>query len=972
MILISIDKEKILNDLEKFEKLLENIIENLLLKENEEENFLIFCEDNLIERIIDITQYKEKKINLIIIKCFGILIPSLKNEKIIYYLFSNNYMNEIICNISYNNQEDDVDYLSFYINFLKTLANKLDLNSFSLFFKRNHHKFPLLDEIIIFLTYDKDIMIKNASRNIFLTLLKLNYKPFIEYICDIPCITLFLLFSMNLKNHFIYFCNLKMQKDINNINIIEDKKEILIDDLSFIQDILSINIPKINYILINSIFYISIRYLFNNILTSQNAESSFYILELIISILKNQSIKNIILFILYYYKIQINIIEIIANEEKSDIYKLLDLNFLVFKNILNINNDINNNDLLSFDDYIILNYSKRFLNSLRYIREKDNIYKELKEISVKLNDLNDTENESKIAIKLLNQNIKNINVVLKQIERYHNFISKATGINVGVSINISNHCFLQIIYNNLMAFYEKNLNYNDFLQENILKNACINYLTNFHLSQYLCTIYELLLIHQIINNKDISKYLKMQLNLLIDESNNDINNKNENNMFSIFNFIEDNNENCDTPPPPAALRFNAINKVYKNKSELYIDFFGLEKNDKKNNIYLTSLLSLPNIIINKTDINSYDDNNNLIVNNKIITYTDMDLNNEFFDKIFLQHKSDNEINFVNIIINLLLDKKRTLNKIIYKLCIDIISEFLLDSNNFALISEPLKKDIYDQYKQLLQIINEFLEKNCSIKDQIKKDKYIFDFFEKCFLFNSQSINNIKEKFSNAEILIINDKNFGSNIDKDLMKIPQKKNQMIKCLFQKFMALYDLKMIIFNYNNNYKQKLLKYQKFPIYFFDESNIKTFSEIYFSKLKIDTYKLKYKTEKDSLFEIGILIIYENSLLIYKMSKSDKTPENNNSINDNNIYIIDKIIPLRKIKLNEINEKEFDKSKYLILNINNEYKIILLLEDNSNIILFKNMIIHSIHKSIENEFYSLKGYFKNLLDDEVINFNF
>ena len=56
MILISIDKEKILNDLEKFEKLLENIIENLLLKENEEENFLIFCEDNLIERIIDITQ----------------------------------------------------------------------------------------------------------------------------------------------------------------------------------------------------------------------------------------------------------------------------------------------------------------------------------------------------------------------------------------------------------------------------------------------------------------------------------------------------------------------------------------------------------------------------------------------------------------------------------------------------------------------------------------------------------------------------------------------------------------------------------------------------------------------------------------------------------------------------------------------------------------------------------------------------
>ena len=128
----------------------------------------------------------------------------MKDKKIAYYLFSKNYINQIIINISYNNTEDDVDYLSFYINFLKTIANKIDTDCFHLFFSRNYHRFPLLDEIIIFFNYDKDIMIKNTSRNIFLTLLKLNYKPFIEYICDLPSITLFLLFAENLKSQFKY------------------------------------------------------------------------------------------------------------------------------------------------------------------------------------------------------------------------------------------------------------------------------------------------------------------------------------------------------------------------------------------------------------------------------------------------------------------------------------------------------------------------------------------------------------------------------------------------------------------------------------------------------------------------------------------------------------------------------------------------------------------------------------------------
>ena len=967
---MSKDKEKLLKDLPKFQKILENIIENLLSNENEEENFIEFCENKVIEKIIDITNFKVKEINLTIIKSFLLLIPNIKNKKLDYYLFSNNYMNQIICNISYNNKDDDLDYLSFYINFLKTIANKIDTDSFHLFFNRNYQRFPLLDEIITFLTYEKDIMIKNTSRNIFLTLLKINYKPFIEYICDLPSITLFLLFAESIKKQFEYFCNAKKNKqknstikietdnNINNLlNELEERKDLLVDDITFIQDILSIDIPKINYLLINVIFYISLKYLFNNILLRQNADVSFYILNLFLEIIKSQAIKNIIIFILYYSKIKINIIEIVANEEILDIYKLLNLNIYTFKDN---NIDLEKNKL-SFDDYIILNYSSRFLNSLKHIKENDNTYVELKDISRQLNNLDEKENEIKIAIKLLNKKIKNMNAVIKKMEEYHNFISKATGINVGINQNSSCYSFLQIIHNN----------YDDILglQENIFKNECMYYLTNFHLSQYLCTVNEMFLIYQIIKDEDMSKCLKFSLNLL-----NSISYSKENDV-NITNNPDDNLiKNFDTPPLPS-FKFDSVNnysKIYEKKSNLYKNLFGLEQNDKNNEKGLTPFLSLPNIINNKSDILLYDDSINLIVKNKIISYKEMDLNNDFFDKILSNNNTNNELLILDKLINLILDSKKTLNKIIYKLSTEIIIELLNNDNNICQINDDLGKKINEKYKQVLQIINDLLEKS-TIEEQIKDEKYFYEFFGDSFILNNQEIFDIKNKCLNILNFIIIEENLKDYNNKglDLMKIPNEKYQLLKCLFQKFLSLYDLK-VIFNYKNN-KDLTMKYQKFPLYFFDLSKFQEFDENLLNELKFVYFKLKYKTDKDSIFDNGIVSIYQNMLILFNY----KIITEENITNNNDLFIIDKMIPLRKIKISEIEIKEFDKSKFLLLNIlndENKYQLILLSENESelNILKIKEIFVSEINNAIKMEYSTLKTYFKNLLDDESLNKEF
>lgn len=1030
------DKERILNDLPNFQKLLEDIVEFLLSKENEDENFLIFCEKNMIEEIIFISQFQEESINLIIIKIFAILIPSLKNDKIIFYLFSNNYMNQIILNIGYNKENNDVDYLSFYINFLKTLVNRLDIGSFALFFNSSHNKFPLLDEIIIFLTYDDDVMIKNTSRNIFLTLLKLNYDPFIEYICELPTITLFLLFAENLKKQIKYFC----QKNENKINIIndynskiseiEEKEDILKDDISFIQDILSVNIPKINYLLINTILYIPLSYLFNNILTRQNADMSFYILRLFIENLENESIKNIIIFILYSSHIQIKIIEIVANEETADILKLLDLNKDIFH--CNMKNNKTNNKL-SFDDYIVLNYSKKFLCSLRYIKETDNTYEELKYISKQLNYNENTENDIYLSIKILNKKVDRINFVIKQINNYHDFISKATGINCGASS--SNECFLKIIYNNLISYKENNINKNIYLQENIFKNECTYYINEFHLTQHLCTVNELFLISQIINDEKISETLKLSLNLLKDSSL-AIKKENNTNNYIDINSIDDTSdnqkmskkssnsedgvENFDTPPVAGALdpkeenKNNIINNnsnkrniinfsaIQSNKKEMYKNVFGIEDCDNRKMISYSSILSLPNPVNNNFNISEFNNNMNLIVDNKIMKYLDMNFDNSFFDRILINYKTNNEFKIVEHLINLLINGKRILNKLIYKLCIDIVGDLLINSVNFWSIKKKYQIRINEHYKQVLQMITDFLEKN-SLSEQTEYNNYFFEFFEECFYLNAKNINKeIKKEIFESPILLTElpkEDNTQFKTQYDLLKIPEEKYHIIKCLFQKFLSLYDLKYIINNFNDVNRENLIKFQKFPLSLFEESEFKLYSKINLKKLQLEQYKLKLKKEKDEIYSEYIMFINKNYIFFCEPFVENKEiKEDNNdamntktddgNLNSNGEYCTIKLkIALRKIKVyydfdnkdnkeneknKENNQEQEDKEKILILNIkNSEEKIILLFDNILESAKHLEIINNNIKKAVEMEYDLLKTYMNKLLSDySTINF--
>ena len=130
----------------KIDAALDSLSEILLLNKENNPNqnndnkdaIKYFCDQKIIEAIISITKYHNKDINLKIIKYLSIIISNseniiLKNDNLnkynfFDYLCDKGYINQIIINLSNIQEKQDDDFLSYYINFLKTISNKININ----------------------------------------------------------------------------------------------------------------------------------------------------------------------------------------------------------------------------------------------------------------------------------------------------------------------------------------------------------------------------------------------------------------------------------------------------------------------------------------------------------------------------------------------------------------------------------------------------------------------------------------------------------------------------------------------------------------------------------------------------------------------------------------------------------------------------------------------------------------------------
>lgn len=121
-----------------------------------------------MNEFIYLATLNNRNISLQIIKSFSVLILNTTNTTTLYYIFSNNFINQILSN---DYEKYDEDFLSYYVNFVKSLSLKIDTTTIQFFFHNRLNSFPLMESALKLYNHS-DPMIKNVIRNIVLTVLK--------------------------------------------------------------------------------------------------------------------------------------------------------------------------------------------------------------------------------------------------------------------------------------------------------------------------------------------------------------------------------------------------------------------------------------------------------------------------------------------------------------------------------------------------------------------------------------------------------------------------------------------------------------------------------------------------------------------------------------------------------------------------------------------------------------------------------
>ena len=298
----------------QFIQIIETIVEILIEGDkNNPDIFKIFKDNFLIDNLINLVKKKNRDINLQIIKSFSLLISNLSNEENINFILQSKFMDEIL---TLENENIDNDYLYYYINFIKSLLLKINENTIEFFFHKENNTFPIFINTLKFYNHP-DQMVRNVVRNIFLTILKLNNKFCLNYICNLPVLSYFNFLICRMRD-MIKTYDKKLEKEkIEDANFLHDE---IINDIIYLQDIFSLNLEKINFILTNCIFYYIIPEICNSFINEKSLISKncgIYILIILIKYIKDENFINCLLGILFLDKLHYRLIDQIKNNNPN-------------------------------------------------------------------------------------------------------------------------------------------------------------------------------------------------------------------------------------------------------------------------------------------------------------------------------------------------------------------------------------------------------------------------------------------------------------------------------------------------------------------------------------------------------------------------------------------------------------------------------------------------------------------------------
>ena len=782
--------------------------------------FDTFCDKDFMNLFIKLSHLDNYYINLELIKCLSDLIINLKNKTILYYIYSKNMINQII---TLDYMSYDEEFLSYYINFLKSLSLRIDNFTIHLFYDKQTNIFPLIENIIKLYNH-KDNMIKNVVRNIILNILKIKECNIEDYFIKLPAISYFANIICYLKDLCIKL-NDEINGKINRLNNIFDE---IIDSILYLNDIYSLNLTKITFILNNSLFsYLIFPIIFKTILSKTsikqiNITTALILISLLFNYIKNENFRNCFFSLIFMEEINKDLLFYLQIPCENIFYSF----------------EFNKDSQIKFWKFITINYNNNFIktiipdNNLIYLNH-GNEYPQLKEIIIKCKKYSEFCANKKITkkdITFLDLKDKVINIInsylteneYELMSNYHKNLMSALGIKIGLydlidsNNNINNSNSNNEIYDmNIMCLIQKNFDYN-FEGK---KQKWDSFVTNEIKENFL----------SLLNSKNDNIVLLINIIIYI--------------CLNVCEIPEKLLKKCN-------LDFNIENRKINNENNLI-------ENNKINNE-------------NNSIENNNNENENLNFENNHFNY-----NNEFFNNKYknldIIINNDKKFFILKILCNLL-NTIPPFRKITYEILLENI-KFLYNFNN----NNIYNLNIENYIKLILTKIQNLINKNKNIRENGYKNFIkIWSFYNELNNENliKKIINIISHTFVLIPILNINNNNNNNNNVNinNIKNYPEylkdfncHENINIENIFNNYLLMY---MMIYDLNiikNNNNNKIIIKNNFPFEYNDELKIdKTYDITKLINKSLYNTPIKFKSKDLEYYQKANLIIYKYNLYL------------------------------------------------------------------------------------------------------------
>ena len=278
------------------------------------EYFIQFYNLDIVNLLYQFLELKIDNISFTILEMIYLFISNIQNKHFLEYLFKTKFPANIpdIPDIKINildkiiilDQIKNDEFLSYQINFMKSLALKMNIDTLKYFYDYNINLFPLLNKSFSLYNHS-DGLIRNSIKNIFLSLIKIEDKNLREFLTVFPINLYYTNIIFEFKNTIIELCSVDFNKnDLHKkYNLMLKYYDSFLDTILYLNDLLLLKIDNINYILINCLLNEIILPLISSI-KFQNKEylsvfHSLYILSLILFTFKSEFIFNVIIFFLF-------------------------------------------------------------------------------------------------------------------------------------------------------------------------------------------------------------------------------------------------------------------------------------------------------------------------------------------------------------------------------------------------------------------------------------------------------------------------------------------------------------------------------------------------------------------------------------------------------------------------------------------------------------------------------------------------